>query len=73
VTINHRVVRVLNFSPVVGIRTPSPADDMPPLIWLGGGDTHSLAGEGVGGPHSDEVTKAVVLNLLSLLCAIITY
>jgi hypothetical protein len=32
-----------------------------PLLWFGGGGTHLLAGEGVGGPNANEGTDTVVL------------
>jgi hypothetical protein len=38
---------------------PSPAGECVPPF--GSGGTHSLAGEGVGGPNSDEGTDTVVL------------
>ncbi len=43
--------------------TPSPAGGClpPPLRFEGGGGTHLLAGEGVGGTNSDEETDTVVL------------
>ena len=47
---NHRLGRVLSFSPVVGIGTPPtphPQASVPPLPVLGGG-AHSLAREGLG-------------------------
>jgi hypothetical protein len=42
--------------------TPSPAGEcvLPPLL-QGGGGTHSLAGEWVGGLNSDKGTDSVVL------------
>jgi hypothetical protein len=46
---NHRVGRVLSFSPVVGIGTsptPHPQASVPPPLLPGGG-AHSLAREGV--------------------------
>jgi hypothetical protein len=56
---NHRVDRVLGFfssRPNWDSPTPSHAGESVPLLWFqgGGGGTHSLAGEGVGGPNSDE-------------------
>jgi hypothetical protein len=35
----------------------------PPPTWVQGGETHSLAGEGVGVPDSDEGTDTLVLYL----------
>ncbi len=61
---HHRVDRVLSFfSRVVGIGTPPPPHPeasvfSPPLVR--GGGTHSLAGEGVGGPNSNERTYLVL-------------
>ncbi len=41
----------------LGPPTPSPAGEcIPPQLGWGGGGAHSLAGEGVGGPNSDEGT-----------------
>jgi hypothetical protein len=39
--------------------TPSPASESVPTLWFRGEGTHSLAGEGVGGPYSDEGTDTV--------------
>jgi hypothetical protein len=47
----HRVGRVLNFSPVVGIGTPPtphPQASVPPPLFGSGGGAHSLAREGGG-------------------------
>ncbi len=53
------------FSLVVRIGTPPtplPAGECPPPLWLvGAGGAHSLAGDGGGGPKSDEGTDTVVL------------
>ncbi len=48
---NHRVGRVLSFSPVVGIETtlaPHPQASLPPPPFGSGGGAHSLAREGLG-------------------------
>jgi hypothetical protein len=64
-SLRHRVDRVLGFfssrpnwdlPPI-----PSPAGEYVPPFGSGGGETHSLTGEGVGGPNSDEGTDTVVL------------
>jgi hypothetical protein len=58
----HRVDRVPGFpsSRPNRVRSPPhPQASVAPLWFVGGGDT--LAGEGVGGPHSDEGTDTVVL------------
>jgi hypothetical protein len=63
--LSHRVDRVLR---VLSSRwnwvspTPSPACEcvLPSYGW-GGGGSHPLGGEGVGGPNSDEGTDTVLL------------
>jgi hypothetical protein len=57
----HRVDRVSRFlfSRPNWVRPlPHPQASVSPL-WFGGGGVHSLAGEGVGGPKSDERTDTV--------------
>jgi hypothetical protein len=45
----------------LGTPIPSPSGEcVPSLFGSGGGGTHSLAGEGVGSPSSDEGTDTVV-------------
>jgi hypothetical protein len=58
-----RVPGFLSSRPKLGLPAPSAAGECchPPLVPGGGGGTHSIAGEGVGGLNSDEETDTVVL------------
>jgi hypothetical protein len=62
--INHRVhsARLSVQSSALGPPTPCPRKRvcLPPTWVLGGGETQSLAGEGVGGPYSDEGRDTLV-------------
>jgi hypothetical protein len=62
-TVHHRVDRVLGLFSSRPIWAPHPLTRKrvcpPPLVPRG--ETHSLAGEGLGGPNSDEGTDTVVL------------
>jgi hypothetical protein len=58
---NHRVDRVLGFrlqSSELGLPAPQASVSPPPLV---PGGTHSLGGEGMGGPNSDDGTDTVVI------------
>ncbi len=63
----HRVDRLLGFSPVVPVGTPPPLPHSQASVSLpfssGGGGGRSLAGDGLGGPNSDEGTDTVVLKV----------
>ncbi len=50
--------------PIVGFDTPTPSSESERVSSLGskGGEQHSLAGEGVGGPNSDDWIEAVALS-----------
>ncbi len=66
--VQHRVGRVISFSPVVGIGTPPTPNRqaVPPLL---SGGRAILAGErGWESPYSDEVTYTVVLYIY--VCAL---
>ncbi len=54
---DHRVDRVLSF---FSSRRSWDYTNPPPLVG-GGGGTRALAGEGMGGPNSDEGTDTMVL------------
>ncbi len=47
----------------LGILTPSPAGEWPPDPPFGTGGAHTLSGEGVGGPNSDEGTETETVIL----------
>ncbi len=49
------------FSSILPIGTSPPLHQQASMPPLGPWGTHSLAGEGVGGPNSDEGTDTVVL------------
>jgi hypothetical protein len=44
---------------------PHPKVSVSPLGSKGGGEQHSLAGEGVGGPNSDDWIEGLALCILS--------
>ncbi len=64
-TIVDRVDRALGFFPSSlnwNSPNPHPQASVSPTFGSGGG-THSLAGEGLGSPNSDEGTDTVVLKV----------
>ncbi len=78
IAVAHRVNRVLSFSPVVGLGTPTPSpasECVPPLLWFrGGGGTHyTLAyGRGGGGPIPTRGQTLMYFFLgIYVLCAVV--
>ncbi len=68
-TSNHRVERVLGFSPVVRIETPTLLTKGISLAFGSGGVTHSLAGEEVGGSQFGQGDRHCGTLGIHVLCA----